>query len=193
MNVTHLVLGALAAALFALGSTIALADDGSTSTGSSSSSSTTTSTATTVVPLHFERRCPKSGTSVMDGSYDTVTGKISITSTVSACTMWNGEVQDGSTTVTGTLIPASGTLVNLDMTTVDTLTVTRNDNKVTNSCTFTKQGTFDQATHLFSGKNASSCALEGTVRDREGLVEYLLRRAGVLPSSTTSGSFATTK
>lgn len=159
----------------------------------STSTTTATSTATTVVPLHFERKCPMSGTSVMDGSYDTVTGKVAITSTVSACTMWNGEVQEGSTTINGTLTPTTAKVVNIDMTTVDTLSVTRNGVKVTNSCTYTKQGAFDQATHIFTGKSGTNCTVDGTVRDHGGLVEYLLRRSEVLGSSTSSGTTSTTQ
>lgn len=122
----------------------------------------------------------------------TVTGKVSITSTISGCTMWNGEVQNGSTSVTGSLIPGADKIVNIDMTTVDTLSVTRNGKTVTNTCTYTKQGAFDQATHIFTGKSGTTCSLDGAVRDNEGLVEYLLRRSEVLSSSTTSSSFTTT-
>ncbi|MBS4097979.1 MAG: hypothetical protein KGZ83_14200 [Sulfuricella sp.] len=55
------------------------------------------------------------------------------------------------------------------------------------------QGAFDQATRLFTGKNTSTCAQEGALRDNEGLVEYLLRRSEVLSSSTASSTSTTTK
>lgn len=181
MKTNRMFVALIAAGLFSLSCAAGAVDS-----GISTSSFSATSTATTVVPLHFERRCPKGGTSVMDGSYDTVSGKVTITATVSACAMWNGEVQDGSTKVTGTLIPGTGQIVNIDMGTVDTLTVTRNGNTVTNTCTLVKQGTFDQATHVFTGKNASTCSTDGAVRDREGLVEYLLRRSEVLASSSST-------
>lgn len=136
----------------------------------------------TAIPLSSSRTCPKGGTSTMTGSYDTVTGQVSMTSTMSQCTLWNGEVQNGSTTLTGTILPGTGSLVNIDLSTTETASVTRNTSSLTHTCTATKKGTFDQSTRLFTGQSSSNCSNDGVTHDAEGLAEYLLRRAAVLPA-----------
>ncbi len=136
----------------------------------------------TVIPLSSSRTCSNGGTSAMTGSYDTVSGQVSMTSTVNQCTLWNGEVQDGSTTLTGTILPGAGSLVNIDLSTTETSSVTRKTSNLNHTCTTTKKGTFDQSTRLFSGKSSSNCSNDGVTHDAEGLAEYLLRRAAVLPA-----------
>lgn len=148
----------------------------------------TAGTSATVVALQFSYTCPRGGASTMDGSYDTVSGQVSITTKVTGCTMRNGDVQDGTTTVSGTLVPGSGKVVNIDLTTTESSTVTRNNAKVTHACTVTKKGTLDQGTHVFTGQNTSNCSVDGAVHDNDGLVGYLLRRAQLLsaPTATTN-------
>ncbi len=66
MTTTRFIAPLIAAGLLAFSGSPALADS-----SRATATSTATSTSTTVVPLHFERKCPKSGTSTstMDGSY----------------------------------------------------------------------------------------------------------------------------
>lgn len=97
-------------------------------------------------------------------------------------TQGNGAGQptaDGTETIKGSMLLASGTVYNLDLT--DTANVKlsfTNADSMQRNCTVTHKGSFDTKTNLFTGTLArNNCTMTGTYPEQLGLVEHLLRNA----------------
>jgi hypothetical protein len=135
-------------------------------------------TPTRATPIAMTNNCAGSGTRAVTGSYDTTTGALSASTTLTGCIVRNGDKFDGTTSTTGTLL-ATATGFTIDITASVNMTITRADlSKVTRVCTTTKKGTFTNANQTFDGTTAQdNCSVTGKVLEHEGLVEHLLRPA----------------
>jgi len=135
-------------------------------------------TPTRATPIAMTNNCAGGGTRAVTGSYDTTTGALSASTTLTGCIVRNGDKFDGITSTTGTLL-ATATGFTIDITTSVDTTITRVDlSKVVRVCTTTKKGTFTTANQTFDGTTAqNNCSVTGKVLEHEGIVEHLLRPA----------------
>ena len=122
--------------------------------------------------------CAGGGTRVVQGTYDADTGALSVTTTLTACVVRNGDKFDGTTSTAGTLL-ATETGYEIDITASVDTTIERSDlSKVERSCTVTKKGTYTTVNQTFVGTTArTNCSVTGQVLEHESLVEHLLRPA----------------
>ncbi|MFA6311213.1 MAG: cytochrome c [Sterolibacterium sp.] len=168
IRATALVFGGL------LFSSMAFADTDTNPTPTASPA-TTQATANSI---QSSERCAASGSRVISGSYDPITGALNTTTTLSACVIRNGDKFDGTDTTAGTLL-ATATGFTIDITsTVNTAIVRADGSTVTRACTSTKKGTYTSATQTFDGTTAkSNCSVTGKVLEHENVIEHLLRAA----------------
>lgn len=137
-----------------------------------------------------------SGTRTVTGGYDADSGVMDVTIKLDAC-QTEGGLHTGTTTLKGTmkLDANSKTKYAMNLTeTVDTKVVyqyrngfkpprpgddaTETDGTMTRKCTIVRVGSYDVRSDVFEGKiTRSDCSLDGSVRERLGLVEGLLRRS----------------
>jgi hypothetical protein len=122
--------------------------------------------------------CAGGGTRAVTGSYDTATGALSTTTTLTACIARNGDRFEGTTSTTGRLL-ATSTGFSINITANVNTTITRSDlSRVVRVCTSTRAGTFTTANQTFDGTTSqTNCSVTGRVLEHEGLVEHLLRPA----------------
>lgn len=174
MNKPIKLIGALLAT--GLISTATLAADSSTTTGTTPT--TDTAPAPKPTALKSTDRCSGGGTRTLTGSWDTATGAIDTTTTLTDCVLRNGDVHNGTTTLVGTLL-ASKTGFTIDVTDkVDTSVVRKDGSTLARKCTTIKKGTFVNTTQIFDGSTTrTDCSLTGQNREHEGLAEHLLRNS----------------
>ena len=127
--------------------------------------------------LNFTVQCRGGGTRTVKGTWDTTTGKLDVTITVKNCKETANEVHNGTTTMTGTLKPATtGHSYSIDLTTHGDNTVTSSKGvKYSLVCDITKKGDYDDSTHLFTGTLKNSCTKDGSFLGSDNLVDYLLK------------------
>lgn len=128
--------------------------------------------------LKTDDRCSGGGTRTLTGTWDTTTGVIDTTTTLKDCVLRNGDVHNGITSLTGTLL-ATKTGFDIDVTgKVDTSVVRKDGSTLARKCTTTKKGTFTNTTQIFDGTTTrTDCSLTGQNREHEGLAEHLLRNS----------------
>lgn len=136
-----------------------------TTTSATTATTTTTASATSTTPTPGTtgsngNRSPQPGTGTQGNSAGQPTA-------------------DGTETIKGSMLLASGTVYNLDLT--DTAIVKlsfSNSDSMQRNCTVTHKGSFDTKTNLFTGTLArNNCTMSGTYPEQLGLVEHLLRNA----------------
>lgn len=149
-------------------SSLAFADTGQNPTTTQASANT----------IQSSEKCATSGSRVISGNYDPITGALNTKTTLSACVIRNGDKFDGTDTTTGTLLAtAAGFAIDITST-VNAAIVRADGSTVTRACTSTKKGTYTSATQTFDGTTAkSNCSVTGKVLEHENVIEHLLRAA----------------
>jgi hypothetical protein len=162
-------------------------------TGITALADTTGSGTTNPVSINFNYACrgddqhssSGGGTRTIVGTWDTTSGALNVTVTMTNCEGPGDLTVTGTDVITGTLMqgttPGSYTINTSE---VISTTATNDDNSdtLTRACTITRNGTFDRDT--FTGKTTrTNCSLDGTYREagRDArdihLLENLLKRA----------------
>ncbi|MBV8465286.1 MAG: hypothetical protein JO218_05010 [Burkholderiales bacterium] len=177
----------ITAALTTLLGVAALADTG----GSGSTGSGTTTTGPVNINFTYSCRGDEhsstngAGARVIAGTWDTTTGALNVTVTMTNCEGPGDLTVTGTDVITGTLVQgttAGAYTINTTETINTKATEDDNSNTLTRTCTITRNGTFDHDT--FTGTTTrNNCTLNGTYREngqdiREvHLLENLLKRA----------------
>jgi len=154
----------------------------------SADSTTTASTSTTsgisaaIAALNFSTTCSGGGTRVSTGTWDATSGALSLSSTVTACVGPNGEIHDGTRTMSGTLLLDGSSSYTVDVTAQENFTVTRDGaTKLQHTCTLVRKGSFDSTTDRFTGSiSRNNCVGTGEVWDHQHGIESLLRDSNVI-------------
>lgn len=131
-------------------------------------------------PIDFSNTCSGGGTKVVKGSFDSTSGALDVTITMTACIGGGGATHDGTATVKGTLKLDSATKkYSVDLAeNIDTNIKFKDGGTVKRTCALTKVGSYDTATDMFTGKvTRSNCSLDGSFTDRQGILENLLRKS----------------
>lgn len=137
--------------------------------------------------ISLTSNCPQGGTSATDGTYDLISGELNLTTTLTACTLKNGEVHDGTRVTTGTLLQKDNLFtVKVDTTESFTATSTVNSTSVKHNCTISQDGEFDTKTNQFNGSNTRNCSNDGVLQNAGGIVGHLLKEAdlGFIPDNS---------
>jgi hypothetical protein len=156
-------------------------------------SADTSSTATNPVNLNFSYACrgdgdttsSSTGTRAVAGTWDTSTGALNVTVTLTNCIGPGGLSVTGTDVITGTVLQGkSPNSLTIDTSeTINTKATSATGNiDLTRTCTITRNGSFAQ--DAFSGKTTrNNCTLDGTYREigtdvRDiHMLENLLKRA----------------
>jgi hypothetical protein len=142
----------------------------------------------------FNDNCPGGGTRAVTGGYDSKTGVLDATITLTYCKDNNGVQLDGTVVIQGTdLIASDGSVAINDTKTINEKVTLRSGKTVTRQCTISRSGTFKSTTHEFNGTIArSNCSLTGSLM-MGGLIDFLADDGSVAieeheGSSGTSGN-----
>lgn len=148
----------------------------------SAASVTATSVSSAVAALNFSTTCSGGGTRVSTGTWDATSGALSLSSTATACVAPNGEIHDGTRTLSGTLLLGSTNSYTVDVTAQENFTVTRDGaTTLQHTCTITRKGSFDSSTDRFTGTvSRNNCTDTGEVWDHQHGIESLLRASQVI-------------
>jgi hypothetical protein len=128
--------------------------------------------ASTVTNFDKPKTCGGGGTRESVGSWDSASGALSFTTTLTNC-VESGTTHNGTVAVSGTLM-ATTPGYTIDVTYVYNTHFVNSTDDVQRACTWHKVGTYDKGTHKFTGTiTKSNCTL--TVVDTEGgeIVEHL--------------------
>jgi type 1 fimbria pilin len=128
--------------------------------------------ASTVTNFDKPKTCSGGGTRESVGSWDSASGALSFTTTLTNC-VEGGTTNNGTVAVSGTLLSTTGGYT-LNVTYVYNTHFVNSTDDVVRACTWQKSGTYDNKTHKFQGTIVkSACTL--TVVDTEGgeIVEHL--------------------
>ena len=168
-----------------------------TTTAPASGATAATGTATLICALPGETYsknplpktngyCPGGGTRTVVGGFDTKTGEVDVTVTMTSCVDEHGNSHTGTASMQGTLnlaasktVPNPATTYDMDETKVISSTVTfKSGGQVSRQCTVTRVGTYDDKTGTFNGTvSRNNCTLKGDYRFRPGLVDNLVGNA----------------
>lgn len=130
-----------------------------------------------VIPIDFNHRCPDGGTRATKGTFDTTTGTLSITETLTGC-MDEGATHDGTVTVNGTIVIGTGGAYSLDLVYVFNTHFVNAREDVKRVCTWTKIGSFDAASERFHGTlTKTNCVLTLDEMRPGNVIEHILRKA----------------
>ena len=143
---------------------------------------TASSISTAVAALNFSATCSGGGTRVSTGTWDATSGALSLSSTVTACVGPNGEIHDGTRTMSGTLLLDASSSYTVDVSTQENYTVTRDGaTTLQHTCTLTRKGSFNAGTDRFTGTiGRNNCTDTGEVWDHQHGIESLLRDSQVI-------------
>lgn len=148
----------------------------------SAGSVTATRISAAVAALNFSTTCSGGGTRVSAGSWDATSGALSLSSTVTACVGYGGEIHDGTRTLSGTLLLNGTSSYTVDVTAQENYTVTRDGaTAIQHTCTLTRKGSFDSSTDRFTGTvSRNNCTDTGEIWDHQHVIESLLRDSQVI-------------
>jgi len=119
--------------------------------------------------------CPGGGSRTVTGGYDTKTGVLDTTITLTACKDWGGVTHDGTVVLQGNDVLGTGTSYTInDTKTISAKLTFPSGNAATRQCTIARAGTFDSSKGAFNGTiTRSNCSLAGSLR-MGGLLDFLV-------------------
>lgn len=148
----------------------------------SASAVTATNISSAVNALNFSTTCSGGGTRVSTGSWNATSGALALSSTVTACVGYGGEIHDGTRTLNGTLLLDSTSSYTVDITAQENYTVKRDGvTTIQHACTLTRKGAFNVSTDRFTGTvSRNNCTDTGEIWDHQHVIESLLRDSLVI-------------
>lgn len=137
----------------------------------------------------FNNSCPGGGTREVTGGYDSKTGVLDATITLTGCKDKHGVQIDGTVVVQGTdVIGSDGSVSINDTKTINEKITLTSGKTVTRQCTIARVGTFTSSSKEFSGTiTRNNCSLSGSLK-MGGLIDFLADKGSIAVEETEGSS-----
>ncbi len=132
-----------------------------------------TAAASTVTPFDLKHTCNGGGTRESTGSWDSASGALTFTTTLTNCVDGSATTHNGTVGVSGTLLTTTAGY-SIDATYQFNTHYVSSTDDVQRACTWHKVGSYERATHKFTGTvTKTNCTLTETDTEGGDIVEHL--------------------